>query len=176
MTIIATRVLVLISLLALPAREAAGQEWDPNVMGTFSIIARDPNTGELERRHLCRRRQPCVRRGHDVAALTEPARRRLRPRLAHPCARLRRDRVRRRRATELQLRHAEVRAEWIRGALRPRLPDGHGVHQPRRPHERMGLCAAELLSRSHEVRVGATRVGILLHPRRARSPQRWATR
>jgi uncharacterized Ntn-hydrolase superfamily protein len=47
MTILAPRVLVLISLLTLPIHEAAGQEWDPDAMGTFSIIARDPNSGEL---------------------------------------------------------------------------------------------------------------------------------
>ena len=32
-------------------------------------------------------------------------------------------------------------------ALRPHIPDGHGVHQPRGHHERLGLCRSQLLSR-----------------------------
>jgi uncharacterized Ntn-hydrolase superfamily protein len=47
MIIIAARVLALAVFLAPHVPEASAQEWDPNAMGTFSIIARDPSTGEL---------------------------------------------------------------------------------------------------------------------------------
>jgi uncharacterized Ntn-hydrolase superfamily protein len=47
MNAVVAAVLLALSLLALPTREAGAQEWDPDAMGTFSIIARDPASGEL---------------------------------------------------------------------------------------------------------------------------------
>jgi uncharacterized Ntn-hydrolase superfamily protein len=44
--IIAFVLLAVCSLLG-SVRDAAAQEWDPDAMGTFSIIARDPSSGEL---------------------------------------------------------------------------------------------------------------------------------
>src|SRR3972149_424328 len=39
--------LVLAAAVALSPVTAAAQDYDPNLLGTFSIIARDPATGEL---------------------------------------------------------------------------------------------------------------------------------
>ena len=74
----------------------------------------------------------------------------------------------RRRASQLQLRDAEVGRARIVRALRPRVPDGDGVHQPHRHHQRLGLRRPQLLSRQGAASMDPPRVIPVVHAGRAR--------
>ena len=88
-----------------------------------------------------RRIQPRRRRRPVVARDTDAAHQRLScwdPRRAHRTPAIRKRRASARRPATSTTRGKLV-AHRLRRALRSGLPDGHGVHQPRRHHERVGL-------------------------------------
>ena len=103
--------------------------------------------GRDRHRHGIRgRTQSRDRKRPRVSPVEEPADQRLRARLA--IARAARGRIERRRRgrRQLLLQHDAAGNFRRRRALRPRLPDGHGVPQPRRLDERLGVRRTQFLS------------------------------